>query len=214
MQLVAWLAATIAHFDAPPVAPDPAKRPVVLVHGIHSSGADMQRMVRFFQAQGRKVIAPTLTPNGGAARLEDLAKQLAATVQRELPGQQFDLVGFSMGGLVSRYYLQRMGGLKHVGHFITLATPHHGTKLAKLLRGPGVVQMRPGSEFLRDLASDADQLRSVKFTSFYTPLDTIIVPARSSEMPQATNVRLWAAMHPSWILEKKCLRAVASALAE
>jgi triacylglycerol lipase len=72
--------------------------------------------------------------------------------------------------------------------------------------------MRPGSEFLRDLAHDAEMLRVVPFTSFYTPLDTIIVPSRSSEMPQARNVRMWATIHPSFILERRCIRAVAAAL--
>jgi len=74
------------------------------------------------------------------------------------------------------------------------------------------VQMRPGSDFLRDLARDADALQAIPFTSFYTPLDAVIVPARSSEMPQARNVRIWAAMHPSFILERRCIRAVAAAL--
>jgi triacylglycerol lipase len=93
-----------------------------------------------------------------------------------------------------------------------MATPHHGTHMARLANLPGWVQMRPGSGFLRDLASDAEMLRAVPFTSFYTPLDTIIVPARSSEMPQARNVRMWATIHPSFILERRCIRAVAAAM--
>ena len=214
MNLVAWLAAALAHFDAPAAVPDPARVPVILVHGILSSGDDMARLAKHLRAEGRVVFTPTLTPAGGAAKLEDLAAQLAAFAEREIPGGKFDLVGFSMGGLVSRYYVQRLGGVERVGHLVTLAAPHHGTRLAHLRRAPGCVQMRPGSAFLRDLASDADTLRRVKFTSFYTPLDAIIIPARSSEMPQAHNVRMWAAIHPSFILEKRCLRAVAAALAE
>jgi triacylglycerol lipase len=211
MQLVAWLAAALAHFDPSAVPVDPAKRPVILVHGIHSSGPDMARLAKHLRSEGRLVLTPTLTPNGGAAKLEVLAAQLSAFADKELPGRQFDLVGFSMGGLISRYYVQRLGGLQRVSHFVTMATPHQGTKMAHLRRAPGVLQMRPGSDFLRDLASDAETLRKVKFTSFYTPLDTIILPARSSEVPQARNVRFWAAAHPSWILEKRCLRAVAKA---
>src|SRR6185436_5431091 len=100
-------------------------------------------------------------------------------------GRRFDLIGFSMGGLIARYYLQRLGGIEKVGRFVSIAAPHQGTHMARLGGLPGWVQMRPGSEFLRDLASDADVLRRVNFTSFYTPLDAVIVPARSSEMPQA-----------------------------
>jgi triacylglycerol lipase len=93
-----------------------------------------------------------------------------------------------------------------------MATPHQGTNLAWLHPGPGVAQMRPGSPFLRDLERDADLLKNIKFTSFYTPLDTVIVPARNSKMPQARNVQMLAAIHPSFLLEKRCLRAVATEL--
>jgi triacylglycerol lipase len=86
--------------------------------------------------------------------------------------------------------------------------------MANMHFGPGGRQMRPGSDFLCDLARDVDQLGNVKFTSFYTPLDLVIVPARSSEMPNANNVRLWAASHPSLILGKRFIRAVANALEE
>ena len=52
----------------------------------------------------------------------------------------------------------------------------------------------------------------MKFTTFHTPLDLVVVPPRSAEMPQARNVRVWASLHPSLILEKRCIRAVAAAL--
>ncbi len=214
MQFTAAFVAALAHFDAPPIATNPALAPVVLVHGIHATGGDMARLAKFLRSQGREVFTPTFKPANGGARIEDLALQLSGFVGRELPGRKFDLVGFSMGGLISRYYVQRLGGVDCVGHFVTMAAPHNGSVLANLRRAPGCVQMRPGSDFLRDLQGDADTLRRVKFTSFYTPLDTMIVPARSSEMPQAKNVRMWAAMHPSWVLEKRCIRAVAKALGD
>ena len=212
MRLVAILAKTLARLDAPAVAPDPALPPVVLVHGIFSSGDDMERLARHLRSQAREVFQPTLTPNGGHAPIEDLAQQLADFVTQKIGGRRFDLIGFSMGGLISRYFLQRLGGMERAARFVTMATPHHGTQMARLGGLPGWVQMRPGSEFLRDLARDADVLRAVPFTSLYTPLDAIIVPARNSEMPQARNVRMWAALHPSFILERRCIRAVAAAL--
>ena len=127
-------------------------------------------------------------------------------------GRKFDLVGFSMGGLVSRYYVQRLGGAAHVAHLVTIAAPHHGTILARLSRGAGAVEMRRDSAFLRELAKDDATLSRVKFTAFYTPLDLVVMPASSAEMPQARNVRVWASLHPSLILEKRCIRAVAAAI--
>jgi triacylglycerol lipase len=72
--------------------------------------------------------------------------------------------------------------------------------------------MRPGSPFLRDLERDADKLESLKFTSLYTPLDLVIIPQRSSEMPQANNIRMPVVAHPFMVLDKRCLRTVAEAL--
>jgi triacylglycerol lipase len=217
MQLVAWLSSMLAALDSlgSATVPTPsAQAPVVLVHGIYASSRDLTRMARHLRTQGREVFTPDLSPANGQVGLDELARQLADFTEAHLPGRKFDLVGFSMGGLVSRYYLQRLGGLQHVEHFITIAAPHHGTMMANMHFGPGGRQMRPGSDFLRELARDVDQLGSVKFTSFYTPLDLVIVPARSSEMANANNVRIWAALHPSLILERRCIRAVAKALSD
>jgi triacylglycerol lipase len=153
-----------------------------------------------------------MTPNWGQKGLEPLAAQIDAYARTQFGSRRFDLVGFSMGGLVSRYYVQRLGGLEHVDHLVTLSAPHNGTVLANLIPSLGCREMRPGSPFLQDLARDADKLTSVKFTSLYTPLDLIIVPQRSSEMPQAKNIRLTVAAHPLMVLDKRCLRTVAEAL--
>lgn len=215
MKLVALFSSMLAALDGrvpSVVAPD--RNPVVLVHGIYSDSGDFTRMARLLRAEGWPVHTPDLKPNGGQARLDDLAGQLARYIDTVAPRRKCDLVGFSMGGLVSRYYVQRLGGAERVERFISLAAPHHGTALARLHGGAGARQMRRGSTFLTDLDRDADQLARVKFTSIYTPLDLMIVPASSSEMSQARNVRLWAAMHPSLILEKRCIRAVVDALRE
>jgi triacylglycerol lipase len=213
MIVVALLSSLLATFDGPPAVATHG-HPVILVHGIFSNSRDMTRMARHFRAQGREVFTPNLSPARGEVGLEELARQLAAFADAKVPHGKFDLVGFSMGGLVSRYYVQRLGGVNRVEHLVTIAAPHHGTATAHLNARPGARQMRPGSEFLRDLSRDAATLSRIKFTSFYTPLDLVILPARSSEMAQASNVRIWAAIHPSLILEKRCIRAVAKTLGE
>ena len=214
MQIVALLSSALALLDPAPAPPNPALPPVILVHGIHSDSRDMTRMARHFRAEGREVFTPDLSPNGGEATIEELGRQLADYAAKHVRrGRKFDLVGFSMGGLVSRYYVQRLGGAERVGHLVTIAAPHHGTVLARLHPGAGAAEMRRDSAFLRELARDDATLTRVKFTSFYTPLDLVVFPASSSAMPQARNVRVWASLHPSLILERRCLRAVSGALA-
>ena len=72
--------------------------------------------------------------------------------------------------------------------------------------------MCPGSAFLADLERDAESLRKVQFTSLYTPLDVVIMPAKSSVQKAARNVKVWGSMHPSFVLEKRCMQAVAESL--
>ena len=217
MKLVAWISSGLAALDRArraPLPPTSGANPVVIVHGIFSTSRDMARLAQHLRSEGREVFTPDLAPAGGEVGVDELAAQLARFVVDNLGSRRFDVVGFSMGGLVSRYFLQRLGGLAQVDHFVTIATPHRGTILARLNRFPAGRQMRRGSDWIRDLARDADRLGAVKFTSFYTPLDLMILPARSSVVPQAHNIRLWAALHPSLILEKRCLRAIADALSQ
>lgn len=189
--------------------------PVLLIHGIKDDAAKMEPLARHLRAEGREVRTMSLRPSWGQKGLDELAEQLAAEADRVFPaGQKFDLVAFSMGGLVSRYYLQRLGGLDRVRRFVTISTPHRGTALAHLIPNPGCRQMRPGSDFLRDLERDASELKRVGFTSLWTPLDLIILPARSSAVPEARNVKLWVLAHPLMVWQSSALRAVASALEE
>ena len=189
------------------------RNPVLLIHGIKDDARKMEPMARYLRAQGWEAKTMSFRPSWGQKGLDVLAGQVAQFIgENYAPGEKIDLVAFSMGGLVTRYYLQRLGGLDRVQRYVTLSTPHHGTLLAYLLPNAGCRQMRFGSAFLRDLASDADRLAALDFTSFWTPLDTIIVPARSSIMPQARNERMVIALHPLMVLQPSAQRAVAAAL--
>lgn len=215
MQLTAWLGMALSLIDGTASAPQRPVRdrnPVLLIHGIGDDASCMMRMAGFLRADGWEVHTLDLRPNWGQAGLEPLAGEIEKYADGELHGRKFDLVGFSMGGLVSRYYVQRLGGVQRVEHFVTLSAPHHGSYWAWAIPNEGCREMRPGSDFLRDLASDADVLKKVKFTSFYTPWDVVIVPSRSSIMPQAHNVKVPVGSHPGMVLRRTSIRAVAEAL--
>lgn len=213
--LLNWVSAALTIFNGSPQTPphpQPDRNPVLLIHGIADSKYSMQWLAHYLQHEGWEVHTMNLKPNWGQKGLEPLAGQIDAYAREQFDSRRFDLVGFSMGGLVSRYYVQRLGGVRRIDHLVTLSAPHHGSLLANLIANQGCREMRPGSPFLRDLASDADQLEQIKFTSLYTPLDLLILPARSSEMPQARNIRVPVVMHPLMVLDKRCMRAVAEAL--
>jgi triacylglycerol lipase len=187
---------------------------VLLVHGIWKTGRTFSRMARHLAGRGFAAHTLDLSPNDGSAPLEELAAQLAAHADRVFgAGAPFDLVGFSMGGLVSRYYLQRLGGVERVGRFVSVSSPHHGTLTAHLTRQPGCVQMRPGSDFLRELDGDAaSSLGRLDVTSLWTPLDLMILPSESSRLPVGHEVMVAAPLHALMLHDPRALRAVAAAL--
>jgi triacylglycerol lipase len=192
--------------------------PVLLVHGFQDDAKKMQAMARALRRDGWTVLTPTLSPSGCQVGNELLAQQLSDFIEANVPhGTRCDLVGFSMGGIVCRYYLQRLGGIARVDRFVAISVPEHGTWWASLcpsesVRWPGAAQLRPDSAFLRDLNSDLQVLDQVRFTTMWTPLDLMILPAVSSRMPVGSETKVWAAFHPFMVWLPSCHRAVAAAL--
>lgn len=189
--------------------------PVLLVHGINDTAAVFSRMAPQLVRKGWRVHDIDLTPNNCDRPLDYLAKQIANYVEKTFPPEQpFDIVGFSMGGIVSRYYVQRLGGIDRVQRFITISSPHHGTVLAYLLDRPGSIQMRPDSLLLADLNRDIAMLERINFTSIWTPFDLMIVPPTSSQMPVGRDVQIPIPLHAWMITEPKAIASVIVALSE
>jgi triacylglycerol lipase len=190
-------------------------RPVVLVHGIFNSGAKFGPMAQFLSERGFRPLAPSLSPNSGKLGLDDLALQLRVFVDEQIPsGQPFDLIGFSMGGLVSRYYLQRLGGMERVRRFITISSPHHGSYWAYAIGNAACRQMRPGSLFLVDLNRDMKMLEHVRFVSLWSPMDLMILPASSSRLDVGEEVVLQVAAHPLMVTSRLSLELIVKLLQE
>jgi triacylglycerol lipase len=189
------------------------RNPILLLHGIWDTGAIFSPMTRYLNSLGWETHDLNLTPNNGDGCLASLAQQVAAYADRAFASDTpFDLLGFSMGGLVGRYYIQRLGGLDRVQRFITLSSPHNGTWVAYGSLREGCRQMRPHHPFLQDLNRDINTLDRLNFTSIWTPLDAMIVPASSSQVPVGRNVKVWVTLHRDMVSHPQSLKAVADAL--
>ncbi len=189
------------------------RNPVLLVHGIFRKKSVFKGMSIYLSSLGWEVHSFDLKPSNARLGLDKLAEQISAYVTQDFaPNQPIDLVGLSMGGLVSRYYVQKLGGNKRVQRFITIASPHYGTWLAYTLPFIGCVQMRPGSAFLQDLNRDIEILTQLSFTSIWTPYDFIIVPPQNSRLRIGQEIKLPIFAHAMMVRDKKTLQALVKAL--
>lgn len=170
---------------------------VVLVHGFLETGSSMMPLRKRLQKNGFECLVPRLKPNDGRGGLETAAEGLKRDIESAFgPTGRISIVAFSMGGLVSRHYLQHLGGAERCSDLITISSPHHGTHAACLYPTIGAEQMRPGSRFLRGLADSEEALGNMAVVSYRTPMDLIILPPASSAWRMAENLQFPVLMHP------------------
>ncbi|MFE5797561.1 esterase/lipase family protein [Streptomyces sp. NPDC056503] len=160
-------------------------RPVVLLHGFGDNRSVFLLLRRTLARHGRAHVA-SLNYSPLTWDLRTAAEALGRRIDavRERTGRaEVDLVGHSLGGLIARYYVQRLGGDARVRTLVTLGTPHTGTAVGSPLADahPLVRQMRPGSEVLRELAAPAPGCRT-RFVSFWSDLDQIMVPVETARL--------------------------------
>jgi len=163
------------------------ERPVLLLHGFLATPFALSRLAAQLGRSGycaHGVELGGLFGRFNARPVEELARVVAQRVEHLVQDQRcgrIDLVGHSKGGLIARYYVQRLSGASRVRHLITLGTPHRGTPWAYpgYLVGrvlPSLPQMAPRSPLLRALADDSFP-RGVRLTSIYSQRDSICPPS-------------------------------------
>ncbi|MEU9252787.1 alpha/beta fold hydrolase [Streptomyces sp. NPDC048270] len=193
-------------------ADPPVKRPpVLLLHGFTDNRSVFVLLRRALAADGlRHVEAFNYSPLTRDLRVT--ARHLARRVEElcDRTGQErVDLVGHSLGGLVGRYYVQRLAGDARVRTLVTLGTPHSGTQIAPFLDAhPLMRQMRPGSEVLAELAAPAPGC-ATRCVAFWSEFDAVMTPVGTARLQhpdlcvenvQVTGIgHLALAVHPTVI---------------
>ena len=161
--------------------PDAAGMPILLVHGLIDNRSIFARLQRTLRRRGFSQVETlnlplyaTDVPHAGLVLAAAVTELCARTGY-----QQVHIVAHSLGGLVARYYVQRLAGDERVHTLVTLGTPHGGTRLAHLV--PRVVpyrlvaSLRPGSPLLAELAGPAAGCRT-RFVAIGGGLDSVVRP--------------------------------------
>lgn len=163
--------------DGPP--PAQGVLPVLLVHGLADGESVVAPLRRGLDGIGAGPFT-TVSYHAFTPDIRTAAHALGEQVElacAHSAGRSAVVIGYSLGGLVARYYTQVLGGDAQVVLVITLATPHGGTAAALLAPPhPLLRQLRPGSGLLTELAAPAAGCRT-RFVAFYSDLDEVVIPA-------------------------------------
>jgi len=138
------------------------------------------------------------------------AAVLAVEVQRAL--ERFDatkvnIVAHSLGGIISRYYLQKLDGWRFVHRTVYLGTPHKGVYLGLLgIFTKAARQILPNSSLINELNSDPSRCRNIKCLSIISNFDEVVVPKDSGILDCAYNKKVnWPFGHWGLIFSNKAL---------
>lgn len=205
-------------FTCVPSAAHP--RPVVLLHGTDSSAySDYAAIGPYLADAGFCVYALNYGAAPGASTFgtEDIptsAGQLSAfvdEVRRSSGADEVDLVGYSQGATVSRYYTNRLGGADAVRRWVGLASPTYGSTLyglvtlaeqipgsmdlAKTVLPAEVVstalwQQSQGSPLLEGLNNPTDTVAGVEYTTISSRVDEVIQPLSNAGLRGAGATNL------------------------
>lgn len=202
---------------------EPGQPTVILVSGFGATQRNLSVMRRRFRKDGFNVLVIALDWTNLSESVHGfyhMAEMLASTIiqlrkkagMRSMP---IYLVAHSAGGLVARYYIQRLGGFHYCQALITLGTPHRGTWVAILgfmthlvLKISCLFQMLPLSPFIRSVNSVVFP-SDFPFLSISSPQDFMCrpsmakLPRRCRNLPQVHAVKIGGLSHSGLLLSKR-----------
>ena len=179
------------------------KRPIFLVHGLWNNPKLFQKLIEKINEEDYELYLPHLPHKFGKTSLRRLARDLDSKIE-ELVGTEveIDIVGFSMGGLISRLWLQKHNGFSRTKRFFSIGTPHFGTYTAQMIPSffmPGIAEMKRGSSLLCQLNNDLTSLEKVECISFFTKWDLMSFPGWQAKLSIGSSYQLPVLTHKELI---------------
>jgi len=190
--------------------------PLVLVHGLLDTPEVFQKLRHEIGDRRLDLLIPHLSLRLGRTPIEEAAAELAAHIDAAYPGQTpLDLLGFSIGGVIARTWIQRLGGHRRTRRFISLGSPQQGTLTAQPWPGKifkGLADLKWDSALLRELNSNSELLESVDCHSFYSALDLAVLPGWRAVLPIGPQTELPVATHPQLLRDAAAIKPLAAEL--
>lgn len=182
-------------------------RGAVLIHGFLCNRGFWSPWLHELRDADHAFVAVNLEPILGS--IDDYVGRIDSAIAHvtAATGRPPVLICHSMGGLAARAWLHVSDGTR-VHRIVTLGTPHRGTWLARFGRSLNGRQMRMGSEWLKTMGTDAEAVRKVPFTCWYSNCDNIVFPTSNATLDGADNRLAEGRGHVELAFDKTVRQAV------
>ena len=175
------------------------RNPIILIHGLWNTSSIFSFITSKLDEQGVEYFAPTLNHSFGMTSIVELTNLMDQLILAKYGLQQeIDVLGFSMGGVIGRYWINKFNGYKRTKRFITIGSPHNGTLTSQLVpKYPfrGISEMKINSSLLRDLAKYDYYLNDIDCISFFTFWDLMVFPGWRAHLNVGEKISLKILKH-------------------
>ena len=156
------------------------RKPIILIHGLWNTSSVFSSITSKLDEKGIEYFAPTLNHEYGMTSIVELSKLLNKLILEKYGfTEEIDILGFSMGGIIGRYWIKKFNGYERTRRFITIGTPHMGTLTSQLVpKYPfrGISEMKINSSLLKELSNLNYLLKDLHCISFFTNCELMVFP--------------------------------------
>lgn len=185
---------------------------IILVHGFTNNPSDFNLWLRVLKEN--KLLSSTIPFSKKDTIFESIPKYSLTLSEfiASLDNEKIVLIGYSMGGLVIRFFLQNLLDSKTpISQVVTVATPHYGTNFAtlgliggifgdlisqivrdkpmldKAIIDTTIAQLSPYSPFIKKLNNITPRIakiyKKIDFLNIWLKNDSVIIPAGNAIFP-------------------------------
>ena len=170
------------------------KNPIILIHGLWNTSSIFSSIISKLDEKGIEYFAPTLNHSYGRTSIVELTNSINKLILKKYGlEKEIDILGFSMGGIISRYWIKKYNGYKRTRRFITVGSPHRGTFASQFVpKYPfrGISEMKINSSLLRDLSNYDYLLDDIECISFFTYWDLMVFPGWRANLNTGDKISL------------------------